>query len=259
MNDKTRTRPPITRVQEDEEKKTELQKKHYITHHKGNEELAKSIKEAKNAFNAYNQHIADQIQKEVPPMDYGEYLRTEREKLGLTQAQLANKLGKPTWLVRRWEKNQAYPSSKSRQKLATLMKEEASGLQVAEIQKVIEELFSRQVNEDLKQFSIDLSQTILEVVKSLQASTQTVEIRKMIEELLSKNGQVNEDLKQFFIGLSQTILEALKSSQASTQINISGPVQGLTVGKENTITQTFNDFPQDKLRFYGPMAPPNIM
>ncbi len=47
--------------------------------------------------------------------------------------------------------------------------------------------------------------------------------------------EANEDLKQFYINLQPTVREVA----ASININFSGPVQGLIIGKDNTIDETF--------------------
>ncbi len=99
------------------------------------------------------------------------------------------------------------------------------------------------IQDELKPLDIDLrDDTIQKLIEPLQGKQPNEsELRKVIEEVLSKDRQANEDLRQFYIDLLPTIRKA-----ASTNINISGPVQGLIVGNENTITQTFGSFlPQD--------------
>lgn len=54
-------------------------------------------------------------------MNYGQWLRSEREKRGWTPNQLAEMLGLPIAVIRRWEKNQAYPDTTFRQKLTELL------------------------------------------------------------------------------------------------------------------------------------------
>lgn len=85
--------------------------------------------------------------------------------------------------------------------------------------------------------------TVNKLVEPLQGKKFTEnELRKVVGEVLSDR-QANEDLKQFLIKLLPIVREAA----SSTTINISGPVQGLIVGDNNTITQTFSGFLQDGL------------
>ncbi len=79
--------------------------------------------------------------------------------------------------------------------------------------------------------------TLNKLVEPLQGKQfDEAELREVIGKVLPDR-QANEDLKQFFIKLLPTIREA-----KPTTINISGPVQGLIAGDNNTIEQTFHSF-----------------
>jgi hypothetical protein len=68
------------------------------------------------------------------------------------------------------------------------------------------------------------------------------ELQKVIEKALSEDRRANEELKQFFIELQPTIEKIARSPN----ITITGVVNGLIIGDQNTITETFNSFLQDK-------------
>ncbi len=102
------------------------------------------------------------------------------------------------------------------------------------------------IQDKLKLLGLDLQDdTIRKLVEPLQGKVIDESVlQKVIEEVLSKDRQANEDLAKAFIDLLPTIHKAA----GATNIHISGPVQGLIVGNENTITQTFRGFlPKDTL------------
>jgi ribosome-binding protein aMBF1 (putative translation factor) len=207
--------------------------------------------------------------------NYGQWLCSERAKRGWTQGQLANRLGKPTTAIRRWEKNQAYPDSRSRQRLARLLEREAPSLQGVEksVTRFLKGLVKISVSgiigtallpflgpaiataaavttfivtsiqDELEPLGLHLQEdTINKLIEPLHGKPfDESDLRKVIEELLSKDKQVNEDLAKAFIDLIPTIQKAA----GSTNIEISGPVQGLIAGDNNTITQTFSGFLQE--------------
>jgi hypothetical protein len=69
-----------------------------------------------------------------------------------------------------------------------------------------------------------------------------IELLRVIEKVLSEDRRANEELKQFFIELQPTIEKIART----TNINITGDVHGLIIGDQNTITETFNSYLQDK-------------
>jgi hypothetical protein len=69
-----------------------------------------------------------------------------------------------------------------------------------------------------------------------------IELLRVIENALSEDRRANEELKQFFIELQPTIEKIARLPN----ITIKGDVQGLIIGDQNTITETFNSFLQDK-------------
>jgi len=86
-----------------------------------------------------------------------------------------------------------------------------------------------------------------------KSALHKIALTNIIEEILSTDRQANEDLQKFFIDQVPTIEKAARSAEAAARsaeeavesnnvINISGPVQGLITGGENTITQIFNSF-----------------
>lgn len=78
--------------------------------------------------------------------------------------------------------------------------------------------------------------TLEKLVQPLQeqpASEDT--LRKVIEDVLSQDRQANEDLAQFF----KRIAPLIQKAEATTNVHISGPVHGLIVGDQNTVTQKF--------------------
>lgn len=95
------------------------------------------------------------------------------------------------------------------------------------------------IQDQLEPLGLHLQEdTLNKLVEPLRGKQfDETELRKVIWKVLPDR-QANEDLKQFFSEMLPTIRKAAKS----TTINISGPVQGLIAGDDNTITQTFSDF-----------------
>jgi hypothetical protein len=100
------------------------------------------------------------------------------------------------------------------------------------------------IQDELKPLGLDLrDDTIQKLAEPLQGKQlDESELRKVIEEVLSEDRPANEDLAKAFSKLLPTINKAA----AATNIEFSGPVQGLTIGDHNTVTQTFRSFlPKD--------------
>lgn len=102
-----------------------------------------------------------------------------------------------------------------------------------------------EIQEKLKPLGLGLQDdTVRKLAEPLQGKRPDErDLQKVMEEVLSKDRQANEDLAKAFRQLLPTIHKAA----AATNIEFSGPVQGLTIGDHNTITETFNGFLQDGL------------
>jgi hypothetical protein len=102
-----------------------------------------------------------------------------------------------------------------------------------------------EIQENLKPLGLGLQdETIRKLAEPLQGKQPDErELRKVIEEVLSEDRQANEDLAKAFSKLLPTINKAA----AATNIEFSGPIQGLTIGEHNRVTQTFEDFLHEKL------------
>lgn len=78
--------------------------------------------------------------------------------------------------------------------------------------------------------------TLEKLVQPLQEEpTSEDTLRRVIEDVLSQDRQANEDLAQFF----KRIAPLIQKAEATTHVHISGPVHGLIVGDQNTVTQKF--------------------
>lgn len=102
-----------------------------------------------------------------------------------------------------------------------------------------------QIQENLKPLGLDLQDdTVRKLAEPLQGKRPDErELRKVIEEVLSEDRPANEDLAKAFSKLLPTINKAA----AATNIEFSGPIQGLTIGDQNTVTQTFEGFLHEQL------------
>ena len=102
-----------------------------------------------------------------------------------------------------------------------------------------------QIQENLKPLGLGLQDdTIRKLAEPLQGKQpDQCDLQKVIEDVLSQDRQANQDLAKAF----RQLLPTINRAAAATHIEFSGPVQGLTIGDHNTVTQTFNGFLQDGL------------
>ncbi len=102
-----------------------------------------------------------------------------------------------------------------------------------------------EIQENLKPLGLGLQDdTIRKLAEPLQGKQPDERVlQKTLEDVLSKDRRANKDLAKAFIKLLPTINRAA----AATNIEFSGPIQGLTIGDHNTVTENFNGFLQDGL------------